>query len=104
MEKSVKKNNSSFIWLVILIVVGWLGYKFFFGKWTLMLCEETLDNGVECSSIARTEEYSSKEACMTSGKVLLNTYPAFECGRNCKYDGNFWLCKEICNKNGFCSK
>lgn len=102
-EKERGKSSFGAIVIVILIIIGAL-YKFgsMKPKWTLMVCDEVMDNGVECYSIFRTQELGSKKACMVSGRATQGTNPVFECGKNCKYDGNFWLCDEICNINGLC--
>lgn len=71
-----------------------------------MMCSEVMGNGADCQTngYVNKDAYGSMDACFTAGRSLLNTYPSFECGKNCKYDGNFWICPEICNMNGRCSK
>jgi hypothetical protein len=108
-----KEKTSVGTWIVFILIVSIIiGSSIFIvsalsggsigTKWTLMVCDEVMDNGVECSSIYRTQELQSKDACMRSGRATQNSHPVFECGRGCKYDGNFWTCNEICNVNGLC--
>ncbi len=102
MGEKKQEGAKGILFILALFIIGFLIYKFSLGTWTLMVCDEAMDNGVECYSISSTQELGSKEACMASGRALQQSYPVFECGRACDYDGNFWICKEICNMNGVC--
>jgi len=101
-ETKRKLKGSAIVVFIIVIAVLLFLFISMKPKWTLMVCDEVMDNGVECYSIYRTQELGSKETCMASGRATQKTHPVFECGKNCKHDGNFWLCDEICNQNGLC--
>lgn len=70
-----------------------------------MECSTVMPNGLECESILRTSKWYSwdEKLCIGVGRDKLLAIPAFECGRGCHYDGNFWVCKEICNMKGVCN-
>ena len=99
------EKKGSPIWTIIIIIaVVYFGFKLFVPRWTLMMCSEVMDNGLDCQTNGTVykDAYTSKDTCLSVGYSNLGIYPSFECGRNCKYDGNFWVCPEICNKNGVC--
>ena len=98
-----KQKTNPIVWVVVVIAILFLGYKLFTPKWTLMICDEVMENGLECGSFqsVHKDSFSSKENCMASGYAIKNS--VFECGRNCKHDGVFMLCKEICDMKGRCN-
>ena len=108
MEEKKKTSAGTWIILILIVLAGLifvlpsLSGGSIATKWTLMVCDEVMPNGLECYSVRRTQELWSKEACFVSGRATQNSNPVFECGKSCKYDGNFWVCEEICNIRGEC--
>lgn len=102
-----EKGKGSVLGFIAVAVVIYFLYRLLFApKWTLMMCSEVMGNGADCQTngYVNKNAYGSMDACFTAGRSLLGTYPSFECGKGCKFDGNFWICSEICNKNGRCSE
>jgi hypothetical protein len=105
MEETKQKTNP-LVWIVVVVVIIFGVYKLLSPKWTLMICEEVMDNGVECYSFAsiQKDQFATKEMCLEIGTTVTKDtqYPVFECGRKCKHDGVFMVCDEICNMYGVC--
>ncbi len=98
---------------VATIIVGglviWIGWKTLIkvydfivpDSWTLMVCEEKL-NDYECMTNSDViPGFSSKHDCLLEGARNFSKQ-GYECGSNCKLrDSGLRVCKEICNKSGF---
>jgi len=73
--------------------------------YTLFVCDEVMENGVECYSntIVLNDAFPNIESCIEFGK---EHHPGniFECGKNCNYNDEFdtHVCKEICTMKGVC--
>jgi len=102
----LEEKNSPIILIIVVVLIIWGLYKIVSPKWTLMICDEVMENGLECYSFASIHEndFGTKEMCLEIGTSLTknNAYPVFECGRKCKHDGIFMVCDEICDKLGRC--
>ena len=101
-----KQITSPLVWVVVVIVIIFGVYKLLSPKWTLMICDEVMENGRECYSFAsiQKDQFTTKDMCLEIGGSVTrnNAYPVFECGRKCKHDGIFMVCDEICDMYGVC--
>lgn len=93
--------------LVIGYLVLWGGWKAITklgdfiipDKWTLMVCDEKLNN-YECYSNSDViPGFDSKKDCLLEGARNFSSQ-GYECGSNCKDDYGLFVCKEICNQGG----
>ncbi len=77
--------------------------------WTLMLCSELMDDGVQCyENSSVIEGFETMGSCMSTGASYVSSGKAkgFECGKNCELipEGHdIRVCDTICNEAG-CSE
>ncbi len=98
-------GSGSILGIIIFIAICYFIYTIFAPRWTLMVCDELMSNGLECSTNSYINEnaYRNKQSCIQEGNAFLSMGSSgFECGRGCKHDGIFMVCKEVCNRLGNC--
>lgn len=89
----------------IVVAVIYIAYIVFSPKWTLMICDQVMGNGLDCESNSSIMEdrFQDLSTCLQSGNLFLNSAPSFECGYKCHHQSIFMVCKTVCNRYGVCS-
>lgn len=114
-ENKITETIKGLFYLLLFMVIGglviWGSWKIVGkvvdfitpDKWTLMICETKMGNGVDCQSNSyEIAGFSSAKECLLEGASRFSR-EGFECGRNCRKEYSINICSEVCNKTG-CSK
>lgn len=101
--------------VIFIVIVLWGGNKmissgiertkelFNLYKWTLMVCETRMENGVDCfENSYEIPGFNSAKECLLEGTSRFSR-EGFECGKDCRKDGSLNICQEVCNARG-CSE
>lgn len=96
------KNIIKILLILSFLFLAVSGYKSYQKKnsWTLLVCKNTMPNGVECNDISyEIPSFKSEKECLLEGADRFSK-EGFECGKGCKKNGDLNVCAVICNKAG----
>lgn len=105
LETRAEANNGWIGCLVVIILIA--GAVWYFNSrtpsWTLLVCEEMLDD-TQCSTNAyELHDIPDRETCFSEGKKYLRMdFPGFECANGCDYDKDWGMlvCDNIYDRYG----